>query len=412
MNPILEVLPVRPAVRTDIPVTLDVLLRIVPPMPENLPDRPALNLGLVLDRSGSMEGSGKMAHARQAAIFAVQQLLPEDRVSVTLFDDHIDLLVPSTHATDKQNIVELLGSVQPRGSTALHAGWTQGAGQVREFLNAGGLNRVLLLTDGLANVGETNADTIGSDVKRFAEQGVSTTTMGVGNDYNEDLLEAMAKSGDGNYYYIESAVQLADIFQTELRGLMATTGRRVTLALEPAPGVVVADVLNDLERDDRGRLVLPNLIVGMPVEVVVRLQVPAQPGTDHNRLCGFRLGWLDAQGAEQSKEAALLVPGVGEADWNALADNARVRERAALQMAGRLKRQATQCMDAGDAVKSMEFLSESRSCLMGLEPTPDVVLEEQEISDVEERVREGDLAASAKMGKYQHYNRSRSRKQP
>src|SRR5205823_2363156 len=135
------------------------------------------------------------------------------------------------------------------------------------------------------------------------------------------------------------------IFQTELRGLMATTGRRVRLQVEPRQGVVVADVLNDLERDEQGRLVLPNLIVGMPVEVVLRLQVPPQAGTGLHRLCGFRLSWLDPRGGEQTQEAALHVHAVSEADWNALEDNARVRERAALQLAGRLKRQATQSME-------------------------------------------------------------------
>src|SRR5437763_946535 len=293
---VLELIPLRPAVRTDAPVTLDLLLRIVPPTLAGTPRRPPLNLGLVLDHSGSMAGSRKIDYARQAAVYAIQQLLPEDRVSITIFDDTVKTLAPSALVRDKQHLIDLINRVQPAGSTALHAGWQAGARQVQSLPVPGGLNRVLLLTDGLANVGETNPDNIATDVKRLAGQGVSTTTMGVGNDYNEDLLEAMSRSGDGNYYYIESPRQLGDIFQTELLGLMATVGHHVLLGVEPQAGTRVADVLNDLDRDAGGRLMLPNLIVGMPVEVVLRLQVPPQRETVD--LCGFRLTWQDPQQGE------------------------------------------------------------------------------------------------------------------
>jgi Ca-activated chloride channel family protein len=405
----IEVLPFRPAVRSDVPVTLDVLLRILPPEVTAAPERPALNVGLVLDRSGSMEGARKIDYARQAAAFAVEQLLPEDRVSVTIFDNEVELLVPSTKASQRQHIIDLIRGVQPRGSTALHAGWTQGANQVREFLLQGGLNRVLLLTDGLANVGETNTDNICTHVKGFAVQGVSTTTMGVGNDYNEDLLEAMAKSGDGNYYYIESPVQLADMFATELRGLMATTGRRVLLGLEPRPGVEVVDVLNDLDRDPQGRLVLPNLIVGLPVEVVLRLRVQPQVTASVADLCAFHVSWIDPRGGEQSQEASLALPGVTESGWNGLESNALVRERAALQEAGRLKRQATFDMDQGLSDQALEKLSRSRQSLEGLDPSQEVELEKQDIDSVEKRVREGDLRAAAKLGKAQRYMQEHSK---
>src|SRR4028119_931746 len=100
--------------------------------------------------------------------------------------------------------------------------------------------------------------------------------MAVGTDYNEDLLEAMAKSGDGNYYFIEGAAQLPAIFETEFQGLMATVGHTVSLGIEPQGGVEVADVLNELERNSYGRLLLSNLIAGNALQVVVRLSIPAQ----------------------------------------------------------------------------------------------------------------------------------------
>ncbi len=404
---VLELIPLRPAVRSDAPVTLDLLLRIVPPALAGTPRRPTLNLGLVLDHSGSMAGSRKMDHARKAAIYAVEQLLPEDRVSLTIFDDTVKTLAPAALAKDKQRLIDLINRVEPAGSTALHAGWQAGARQVQSLLVPGGLNRVLLLTDGLANVGETNPDNIATDVKRLAVQGVSTTTMGVGNDYNEDLLEAMSRSGDGNYYYIESPQQLGDIFQTELLGLMATVGHRVLLGIEPQAGVRVVDVLNDLDRDPSGRLMLPNLIVGMTVEVVLRLHVP--PQREAADLCGFRLTWQGPHYGEQFCTATLRMPAVGGAEWEALPCDARVQERVALQMAGRAKRESSRALEQGDHSAAEQWLAQARQVLSAVAQTETVTQEERDLNDVEARLHAGDIVACAKMAKFQHYQRSRSR---
>ena len=237
--------------------------------------RPPLNLALVIDRSGSMAGQ-KLDYARQAAVYAVDQLRAEDRVSIVAFDDRVETVVASTTAADKARLRDGIARIDTRGSTALHAGWVEGGAQVGGHLETGRLNRVILFTDGQANVGETRPDAIANDVHGLATRGVSTTTLGIGSDYNEDLLEAMARAGDGNYYFIESPGQLPGLFAAELRGLLATVGRNVSLGLEPGPGVEILEVLNELERNSYGRLQLPNLLAGAaPVEVTLRLRVPA-----------------------------------------------------------------------------------------------------------------------------------------
>ncbi|MGB5971807.1 MAG: VWA domain-containing protein [Nodosilinea sp.] len=139
-------------------------MRITPPAVTLATTRAPLNLSLVLDRSGSMRGQ-KMSYARQAACFAIENLLPCDRISVVLFDDRIETLVPSTLATDKNALLEKVRHVHSRGSTALHAGWVGGV-QASQYLNPDQLNRVVVLSDGLANVGESRPDAIANDVHR------------------------------------------------------------------------------------------------------------------------------------------------------------------------------------------------------------------------------------------------------
>ncbi len=409
-QPRIDLIPLRPAVRSDAPCTLDVLVRITPPAAELNAPRPALNLGLVLDRSGSMAAQNKIGFAREAAVYAVQQLLPTDRVSVTIFDDHVQTIVPNTPAEDKGRIVDMLQGVQPGGSTDLHGGWKEGGEQVSRNLLAGGLNRVLLLSDGLANVGETNPDAIATGVNRLSREGVGTTTMGVGDDYNEDLLEAMARSGDGNYYYIESPQQLPDIFQTELKGLMAAFGNTVSLGIKPQGGVTVADVLNDLDRLPTGRLKLPNLVAGMPVIVVVRLNVPPTPQA--GEVCRFRLAWNDPGHRERRETTAPLSLPVMGTTWEALAPNVEVQERAALLLMARAKKQATLCLERGDREGAVRWLKEARQILASAPDTPETRREAQALAQIEEHLASGAYDKFQKHAKYQAHQRRHSKPYP
>lgn len=406
-QPVLEIVPLKPAVRTDAPTTLDVLLRISAPAPTLNAVRPPVNLGLVLDRSGSMASAKKLDYAREAAEFAVLQLLPTDRVSVTVFDDHVETIVPNTFASQKDRIVQAIRGIATRGSTALHDGWKEGAKQVGGNLLKGGINRVIVLSDGLANIGETNPDAIASDVHRAAREATTTTTMGLGDDYNEDLLEAMARSGDGNYFHIEDSKQLPDIFQSELKGLMATFGRAVELGLAPQSGVTVADVLNDFDKTPQDRFKLANLVAGMPILAVVRLNVP--PIAREAALIRFDLNWSPPEGGTRNLSVTFSLSAVPGAAWDALAANVEVEERAALLLSARFKKQATLAIDHGSPAEAKTWLDKAKAVLLAITATPEVKAELDAFKQIEAMLEQGDSVKFRKHANYQAHARRLSR---
>jgi Ca-activated chloride channel homolog len=403
----IQLIPLRAAICSERSTTLDVLVRITPPAPEKTIERPQLNLGLVIDRSGSMSGQ-KIEYARQASSYAVEQLLPRDRVSITIYDDHVETLVPSTLANHKSNLLHQIKKIQVGGSTALHAGWVQGGVQVSQHLNSEHLNRVILLSDGLANVGETNPDVIASDVNGLTKRGVSTTTMGIGDDYNEDLLEAMARSGDGNYYYIQSPEQLPSIFKQELLGLIATVGTNVTLGIEPQGEVEMLEVLNQLDVNQNGRFRLPNLVIGNPIDVVLRLKVPAM--TEEVDLCYFRLTWNNPeQPQEQKIRVSLRLPVVNAAQLEEFPFNSEVRQQAILMMTARAKKEAVRLVDGGNYDRASQVLQQTRQQLLNNPDLPMSAPEAEALADLDVQLKEQEYVKYRKMSTHQSYNRSSNR---
>jgi Ca-activated chloride channel family protein len=390
---------------------LDVLVRITPPWPEVHFPRTPLNLALVIDRSGSMAEGKKMAFAREAATFAATHLLPTDRVSITLFDEHVDTIVPGGPAVDKPGLVQTISRIQPRGSTNLHGGWAEGGRQAEAGLVAGGVNRVLLLSDGMANAGVVDSNTIAAEARGLAARGVGTTTMGVGDDYNEDLLEAMATAGDGRYYYIESPVQLVDIFQTELQGLMDTIGQKVTLGLEPMAGVTVADVLNDFGKVPTGRLIVPNLVMGMPIYVVVQLKVPPAPRDAD--LLEIRLAWdAPRDGGRHVLRAVLgALPVMPMATWSGLPEDPDVKEQVALLMVARAQKEAAGAAERGDHSTTMQWLSEARGWAGSVPSSVETQAELAALSDLETALGSGHHQAFIKGSKFRSYIQRQMRRQ-
>jgi Ca-activated chloride channel family protein len=408
-TPTIDLIPLRAAICSDKPTTLDLVIRITPPEvePSDPSDkRPSLNLGFVIDRSGSMASRGKIDYARQAVCYAIEQLLPSDRLSITIFDDKVHTLVANAPVADKASLIRLVQQISPGGTTALHPGWVEGGIQVSQHLNAD-LNRVILLSDGLANVGETNPDLIASDVHGLAQRGVSTSAIGLGDDYNEDLLEAMARSGDGNYAYISSPEQLPALFAQELQGLTATIGNQVTLALTPLGDVAIADILNDLNQDNQQRYVLPNLLRGFPINVALRLKIPAlaQP-TD---LLTLHLTWNDPeQNIQRQLSATLNLPVVKASQLDDFPVNQEVQQQVTLMMSARAKQEAVQLADRRQYDQARNVLQNARMEMLNSNvamAAPEAAAMEDLLSDLDEK----NYAIYRKKARSQSYRRSSHR---
>ncbi len=268
--------------------TLDILLRLQAPITEDQPrSRTPLALALVIDRSGSM-GRGKLTEAKRCAVELVNRLHEDDLVSVTLYDDTISPLVPlGTVREIRPRLANQLAEIDRGGATALHAGWLAGANSLlpnmdteriphrTEFHLEHFLKRVILLTDGQANRGLVDIDPICDEVKEYARRGVSTSTVGFGMDFNEELLTAMAKAGEGNAWYGERVEDLFESFDAEISYLSHVVWKNVRVSLSTPLSFTANEikVRNDYAKTGTREWALPLIAANTEVWLAISMDM-------------------------------------------------------------------------------------------------------------------------------------------
>jgi len=242
-------------------------------------ERKPVNLCVVLDRSGSMAEEGKIVNAKAALNALIDRLTPEDIFSLVIYDDVVDVLRPAACAGDRRQLHDLVEGIQPRGWTNLGGGMLEGFAQVERFAGREYVNRVVLLSDGLANRGITDPRELGRCARKFRDRSISLTTMGVGLDYNENLMTSLAGQGGGNYYFIESPRRLASILSREFDMLTCVVAQNTVIELKLGRGVSVRDVVGTdfTAGDGRVRIPVGDVYGGERREFTVEIDIP--PGT-------------------------------------------------------------------------------------------------------------------------------------
>jgi Ca-activated chloride channel family protein len=204
--------------------------------PEPRQDRTPVNVAFVIDRSGSMEGT-RIAQARAAAIMAVNRLAAFDIASIVIFDQIAEVLVPAQQVTDPGLFSDAISRIGVRGTTAIYDGVMRGSAEVLKFKDERHLNRVVLLSDGKANVGPRHAAEFAELGRTLLAQGISVSTIGLGLDYNEDLMLQLARGGDGNHAFAQEPTDLVNIFNKEFDDVLGSCAQTVSVDIELKPGV-------------------------------------------------------------------------------------------------------------------------------------------------------------------------------
>ncbi len=257
--------------------------------------RTSLNVALVLDRSGSMQGD-RIVAAKDAATMALSRMSADDTVALVAFNHNVDVLQPATRlgasfADLKADIEEFRAD----GTTAIYAGVVEGGREARRFYSPDKVNRVILMSDGLANVGPATPKELGDLGRELASQGVTVSTIGLGLDYNEDLMQRLAAASDGNHAFVERPSDLVEIFNREFGDALSIAAQDITITIECRAGWRPLRLLGREGEISGNKITLKLAQLQEKNEryIVVELEPASGHGTGDADIADVSVGYLD-----------------------------------------------------------------------------------------------------------------------
>ncbi len=339
-------------------------------------DRPRLNLALVIDRSGSMAEARKLDFVKTAAHHLVDMMGPDDLLSIVTYSQQVQVPWPSRPVgRDREELHRIISGLYPGGSTFLSGGLEEGFRQAKSGKRKGTLSRVLLLSDGLANVGVSNRGALRERAGDMAEKGISVSTFGVGNDFDEELMTGIAGGGGGNYRYLGDPERIVAALESEFHTASRTAAFEVEIILRLKRECRFGSILGrDWRRDGDAYVIrLGDLSAGERRTVFAKVNVAGE-GIGLREVGDVALRYRDpetSKGITTSSKGVSLELVRDEHAYREGFDRS-VQEKRAVAEANVLVQEAARLADQGKKEEAKGVLGKAAAGLAAAPPSPAV----------------------------------------
>lgn len=306
-----------------------------------------LNLSIVIDKSGSMAAENKMTRVKEALQTLVSQLRPKDVLGIVVFDEKAQVLVPAEHVTTPERIKEAIRGIETGSSTNLNAGLMLGYKEAEKHFRKDATNRVILLTDGIANRGVIDPEKIAEASASYNDQGIDLSTIGVGLDLNRDLLSELAQSGRGLFHFLANSDDIKKVFVTELQSLISPVATEPSLHLDYDTGLEMEKVYGYDPKLGQNAVdvKLDNMNSGMTEIVLIRFKAKNR-NTDNSPLTvRATLGYYDLgknQPVTANKGAMIAMSDV---EKRASVDDSVAKNYAIAELAQSIREMSADCQN-------------------------------------------------------------------
>jgi len=338
--------------------TSRLLVKVEAPRKSDRPRRP-LNVAVVLDHSGSMAGA-KLQRVKEATKILVEQFGPEDIFSLTVFDTVVSPLVSPMPARDGgQFIARTIEAIHAGSNTNLSGGYLQGCAFARRHVSEERVNRVLLLSDGLANEGITHPHELAQLAQAHRQQNITTSTIGVGRDFNEELMGKMAEQGGGSTYFIDRPEEAQSVFLEELGDLKAVAATGFQIRFAPSLTGVQAAQLNNYDQPAPGEYFLGDILEGIAKYLVLEVQLPPVPQEGRVEIGRLEITFREAAetGFEDRRvEIPVELEVVSLDEFATVTPDREVTLQAAYLTVGAVKAESIRLSDQGQFIEAAAVL--------------------------------------------------------
>ena len=323
-----------------------------------------VNVTMIIDKSASMQGK-KMACAKEATALMIDQLRQDDVIAIVTYDHHADILLPARAVTEDTNRLKTsLRQLSASGQTALFNGIEMGVREIRKFWDRHRVNRLILLSDGLANVGPRSPEEFSELVNTLNQKNIAMTTIGLGLGYNEDLMTQLACQSDGNHAFAEQGINLISIFNNEFKEICAVTAQEVNITIICMEGVRPLRVWGrDAQiQGTKISVKLNQLYSEQEKYILLELEVAAFPVNPEVVLAGVAVVYRNMSTQLTERISCKIVAGFTDS-LKGHSANALVMSAVAEQLAAEKNNLAIQLRDQGKIAEAQQILWDNARCL-------------------------------------------------